>query len=153
MNKVVALSAAIVATGVVVILSFSAPWVLSDNNAFLKGFVNHELLAFLGVVVTITLASAANLHIELNKMEDRVDSAIFTKTKASIKQSAAWLIGLLVIAIALIVSKSLVVQNDTSMSLVNGAALLVVLFNILILIDLTMAAFSLDPKIKKDDDS
>ena len=61
---------------------------LSYANPFLKGFVNPKLLSFLGVIVTITLASAANLHIELNKIEEAAGKSAFVNTRVSIKRSA-----------------------------------------------------------------
>ena len=63
MNKTIAVCTFICAVAVWIVLVFSTPWVLSDQNAFLEAFVSHELLSLLAVVVTITLASAANLHL------------------------------------------------------------------------------------------
>lgn len=150
MNRTIANCAFISATAVWLALSFCAPWVLSDKNSFLKGFVTHELLGFLGVIVTITLASTANLHLELNKLEEQIKKRVFNKTRCAIRRSAYWLIGMILIAIVIAVSKPLVVSNDEQMiaaSLFNGAALLIVLFNILVLIDLVQIAFKLEPKL------
>jgi hypothetical protein len=154
MNKTVARCIFICAVSVWIMLSLAAPWVMSDGNVFLKGFVNHELLAFLGVVVTITLASATNLHLELNKLEEQEQRLGFTGTRAAIKRSAISLVTMLMIAIVLTVAKPLVVlpdphQQQIGQSLFNGAALLIVLFNVLVLIDLTQAAFGLKPNIKE----
>lgn len=150
MNKTVARCVFVCAVSIWILLSILAPWVLSDNNAFLKGFVNHELLGFLGVVVTITLASAANLHIELNKLEEAAQRTGFTKTRTAIKRSAAALISMLLLAVVVVVAKPLVapdpLANAMAASFFNGAALLIVLFNVLILIDLTQSAFQLGPK-------
>lgn len=38
------------------------------NNDFLKGFVNHEVLALMAVILTVTLASVANIHLALNRI-------------------------------------------------------------------------------------
>ena len=82
MNKTVARCIVICAVAVWIILSLAVPWVLADTNAFLKGFVNPKLLSLLGVIVTITLASAANLHIELNKIEEAAGKSAFVNTRA-----------------------------------------------------------------------
>tara|TARA_B100001939_G_C16651448_1_gene491961 strand:- start:124 stop:585 length:462 start_codon:yes stop_codon:yes gene_type:complete len=148
MNKTIARCTFISSIAVWIILSLSAPWVLSDENGFLKGFVNHEFLNFLGVVVTITLASTANLHLELNKFEERVKKRIFVNTRNSVKRSAYWMISMLLIALLLVVSKPLIVSVTPSLiasSLLNGGALLIILFNVLILIDLCQTAFKLEP--------
>ena len=82
MNKTVMRCIVICAVAVWIILSLAVPWVLADTNPFLKGFVNHKLLSVLGVIVTITFASAANLHIELNKIEEAAGQSGFGNTRA-----------------------------------------------------------------------
>ena len=76
-----------------------------DTNPFLKGFVNHKLLSLLGVIVTITLASAANLHIELNKVAEAAGKSGFVNTRVSIKRSARWLIASLIVAVLVVLIK------------------------------------------------
>lgn len=146
MNRTIALCALICWISVATIIVVVNPAIISDQNAFLKGFVNHEFLGFMGVVVTITLASAGNLFIELNKLEDRADESIFTKTKRSVKDSAFSLIWSLVFALVLVTVKPLVASNDASQAVVNAFALTTILFSILVLVDLTVAAFNLDPR-------
>jgi NADH:ubiquinone oxidoreductase subunit 3 (subunit A) len=72
MTKIVGLC--VVALWIVasVILIILAPWALSDKNKFFAGFVNQEFLTFMGVVVTISLASAQNLFVEIKRMEGKV---------------------------------------------------------------------------------
>lgn len=156
MTKAIAWCAFISANIAWLVLSLSVPWVLGDNNAFLAGFVNHELIAFLGVMVTVTLASAANLHLSLNRLEESANRAGvkhsgFVATRQSVRSSAFWLIGLLLIALMLVVAKPLATAGATTQrasSFLNGAALMVVLCNILILIDLTQTAFAIGPEKK-----
>jgi hypothetical protein len=126
-------------------LSAVAPWVLSDNNAFLRSFVNHEFLSFMGVIVTITLASAANLFIEMNKLEEKVDEAVFRAAKNDVKHSAYTLVGALIASILLVIIKPLVNCGPIAESLLNGVAITIIIFSVMILIDLTQTAFSLDP--------
>ena len=139
----------IAATAVCLVLSLCCPWLLSDNNTFLKNFVNHEMLSFLGVIVTITLASAANLHLELNKIEEKLKEVIFHRTRDSIKKSAYWLLALLSLAIILTITKPLLCGGAIANSLVNSAALLIILFNVLTLVDITNTVFALGPQIRK----
>jgi hypothetical protein len=54
-----------------VICAVAQPSLLADSNGFLLNFVNQELLAILGIIMTITLASAASLHLEFNKIEEK----------------------------------------------------------------------------------
>lgn len=146
MNRTIAICSLIAWATIWIVVVVAAPWALSDKNAFLAGFVNEQFLSFMGVVVTITLASAANLYIELNKLEDKLDDAIFNGTKADVRHSAYMLIATLVASVVLVVVKPLVICGERSAAIVNGLGLTILLVAILILIDLTQAAFSLDPR-------
>lgn len=149
MNKTIARCTFISASIAWIVLSLTEPWVLGDSNRFLKNFVNHEILNFLGVIVAITLASSANIHLEFNKIEERAKERILSRTRISVKKSAFWLIGMLVLSIIIVVSKPHFGTSDIATSLVNGAALLIILFNVLILIDLTQLVFSIEPHIRE----
>lgn len=143
MSRTTALCSIICSLAIWIILSLATPWVLSDSNSFLKGFVNHELLAFLGVVVTITLASATSLHFELNKLESVAQKRFFSGTRSRVQTSAYSLIGMLLVALFIVVAKPWVGPSDVAISFVNGAALLIVIFNIFVLVDLTRTAFKI----------
>jgi hypothetical protein len=148
MNKTVARCTLIVLGALLTGISVCAPWTLSDQNAFLRGFVNHELLSFLGVIVTITLASAANLHLELNKKEEQVGQAIFVNTRVAVKRSAYSLIAALVFGIVLVVLKPLISfggQRQIAEALANSTSLMLLFFSASILLDLTDAAFKIGP--------
>lgn len=149
MNRTVAICALLVWVALWVALTAAAPWTLSDHNTFMKGFVNEQFLSFMGVIVTITLASAANLFVEVNKLEDRVDRPIFGSTKRHLKDSAFALIWSLVAAVVLVVAKPLVICGERTQAAVNGGALTVIIVSIMILTDLTQAAFALD--LRADD--
>lgn len=62
---------------VLLTISFYQPHLLSDNNTFLRAFVSEQLLATLGFILAVTLASSANLHLELNKIEDATGKSLF----------------------------------------------------------------------------
>ena len=150
MNRTVAQCSIICASAVWIILSVTAPWVLSDNNTMLANFISQGgFLSFLGVIVTITLASAANLHLELNKIEEKINKIIFTKTRASVKSSSFWLIGMLLIAILIFSIKSIFCKTEILQSFFNGFCLLIVFFNVLVLIDLKQTIFAIEP-VKND---
>ena len=52
-----------------VTISVVRPDFLGDDNIFLKNFVNHEFLNILGLILAITLASVANIHLAFNRIE------------------------------------------------------------------------------------
>lgn len=135
--------------GIAVVSWYDPVW-LSDRNTFLKEFMNHELLAVLGVIVTITLASAANLHLEFNRLEDAFGEA-FPEARSATKGYAYLLIALFVMALALVVLKPIIACSLHAQAVFNGAGIVIIALNILALLDLTIAVFEISPdrRLKK----
>lgn len=148
MTRSIAICSLIAALAVVLACAIYNPAYLSDKNEFMHHFVNHELLAILGIIMTITLASAANLHLEFNKIEERYQRHGLTKTRRGVVQGAYCLIFLFLFAVGLVVLKPLFPYSDGIEAVISGLALITLLFNVLILLDLTQLAFAIQPEIK-----
>lgn len=148
MNKTISNCLFIVLFGVYLSIALCEPWVLSDKNAFLKSFVDHAFLSLLGVILAITLASAGNLHLEFNRLESKVRKSFLSSTRASVKRSSYSLIILFLVGFIVMIIKPLVPQVEIAMALINGLAVLVVIFNVLVLIDLTSLVFKIEPAFK-----
>jgi hypothetical protein len=129
-------------TGILGALSFCHSSWLSDDNTFLKNFVNQELLAVLGVIVTITLASAASLHLELNRLEDEYDEQ-FNEARAATKCYAYMLILLFFAALGLVVVKPILATAAVGQAISNSLAILIIVLNLMALADLTTAVFQI----------
>lgn len=143
MNRTIAWTALIGILTVLLTISASAPYLLSDEgNKFLAGFVNQELLSLLGVIVTITLASAGNLHLELNKMQDRTKLP-FTRTRKAVKLSAYSLIAILAAAGALVVVKPMLGPDMRATAACNAVAIVLIVFSLFVLIDMTRTIFAI----------
>lgn len=132
---------------VLIVVSVTHPCVLSNSNSFFAAFVNHELLAFLGVVVTITLASAASLHLEFNKIEERSGETM-REARVAVGRSAFALIIIFAAAIPLVIAKPFVLGFPIAESLLHSVVVLMLVINIAILADLTMAVFKIPPARK-----
>jgi hypothetical protein len=150
MNKTICFVLLIVAAALVLACAICAPGVLSDQNTFFVTFIGPDLLEILGVILAITLASSAQLHLEFNKIEERFKMRGLTKTRASVRQDTYALIFLFVIGIAIVVCKPLLAAADWSQTIFNGLALLVLLANVLLLVSLTRTTFSISPHIADD---
>lgn len=145
MNKTISFCAILVLVGLIVVFSVFFPKILSDSNSFMAGFVNHELLAFLGVIVTVTLASAANLHLTLNKLEEDKRVKVFSKARAKIRLSCNFLLSILVIAFFLVFLKPvLTANNEVAQAFANGFAIFLVCCSILVLIDITRSILMIE---------
>lgn len=128
---------------ILLMISICSPHPLSDQgNAFLRNFVNQELLALLGVIVAITLTTTGNLHFQLNKIEDHTGSP-FMETRRSVRWSAYSLILLLVAGAVLVVVKPLLGGSETATAVANSIAIVIIAFNVFVLIDLTVTTFKL----------
>lgn len=153
MNKILARCILIVAIGVWVCISLAAPWVLDDTNSFLRDFANHEFLNVLGLIVAITLASTANLHLQFNQIEDHVRTRFLNSTRASVKNSSYWLVFVFVMGIIAVTAKPLLPAHAVSSALVNGFVLLILLSSILVLIDITRLVFQIPPMFEVTDET
>lgn len=135
-----------------IVIDFYKPNLLGDSNSFLKGFLNSGLLSFLGIIVTATMASLFVLYFEFSKIEHSLNKNIFCKTYKCLRLSAYSLILVLFISIVLSVLKPIILINVNSIEFVsaifNSLALLCILFNILIIVDLIQTSFIFYDKTK-----
>jgi hypothetical protein len=152
MKQSVAICILVACSTVVIVVALVAPTILSDaGNSFLKGFVNHELLSILGVILAISLGTAAQLHLAFNKIEEdyRAPGAL-SKPRHSVHTSAFWLVGLFVGAIFLVAVKPLLAKAPWSEALFNGGALIILGMFVMSLVDLLRTAFAVEAKVDDD---
>jgi hypothetical protein len=130
------------------IIACRPEWI-SDQNKFLAGFVNHEFVATLGVILAIMLASLSQAHLTLNKIEEDNSTELFQGTRSEMLSAARWLIGLFVAGVMIVIIKPLFGTEDTPSAIFNGMACFVLAFYILILYDITTSTLSIKSNIKK----
>lgn len=148
MNHTIGYCIIICAVALVGVLSAVSPHVLGDENGFLKNFVNHEFLNVLGVIMAITLASASQLHLTLNQVEERHKTKnAFLSTRANIRQGAYFLIIAFLAGTLIVTTKPLAGSTGWALSLFNGASLIILLWDTMVLLALTQAVFSLKPEV------
>lgn len=129
-------------TAAMTTISHCKPQWLNDDNSFLHNFVNHELLATLGFIAAVTLASAASLHFELNRLEDETEQA-FVNSRRSICLSVYSLLVLFGMAIVLVVVKPLLPEVPYAPALANSMALLILYFYISVMWDITSTVLAI----------
>jgi uncharacterized membrane protein len=109
-----------------------------------------ELLEVLGVILAITLASSAQLHLEFNKIEERFKMRGLSKTRASVRQDTYGLIILFTVGIAVVTFKPLLAGAAWSQTIFNGLEILLLLANVLLLVSLTRTTFSISAHVADD---
>lgn len=147
--KVIAWTTFLGLTAILLSASICQPHLLSDRgNSFFREFVTHEMLGVIGVIVTITLASSASIHLELNKLEERTGNA-FHQARAAVRNSSIALVLAFGLAFLLVMAKPWLGGTDHASAALNSAAILIFLFSLAIMADLTMAIFRI-PALRSD---
>lgn len=131
----------------IAIIAARPEWVSDGGNAFLKNFVNHEFISVLGITLAVTLASAAQVHLKFNEIEEKykVRNAL-EKTRAELRGSTFWLIWLFAVGVVLVTIKPVAACNASFEAFFNLAALLVLLWHVLLLVSLTDLVFAIEPE-------
>lgn len=148
MNKTISYVLLFLIAAVLLVAAFSQPYILSNQNEFLANFVNHEFLNVLGVILAITLASAGQLHLKFNEIEERYDQkGGLSKTRRGVHQAAYWLIALFLLAVVVVVAKPVVTSNPLSEAICNALAIFILVWYVLLLISLTQTTFKITADI------
>ncbi len=145
MNKTVAYCSMLVVGLFLTVVTVCKPHVLSDDSGFLRDFVNANLVLVAGVILTITLASAAQIHLALNEIESRIGRPFLHKTRAGVHGSAYWLIGLFLTSTVVALVKPYFQSSIVGQSVFNSAALFVLFWMVLIMTSLTRLIFTIKP--------
>lgn len=146
MNNVIGATLLIAIALLLSLIAVCQPQLTSDNNSFLREFVGQELLSVLGFIVAITAASASSVHLELRRLEfDYKYPNGFASTRSEVKRGAFGLLFLFLGAFTLVIIKPIVANNEHVQALINGAAIVIVVWNILVLIALLQLAFKVGP--------
>ena len=125
------------------------PYWLSGNN-FLEQFVDYQVLALMSVILTVTLASVANINSSINRMvadhfkgnEALKKSA--NKVKREIKENTLYIFGGFILTIIVLLIKGLNMGNDVIVASVNGTVVWVLILFIACMYDIYSVAFEID---------
>lgn len=131
----------------VAVLTIAHPAVLAENK-FLDGFISHEILALLIVILTITLASIGNIHLTLTRLvsrfENRAEGELAATPARDEINSSGWSLLYAFAACTLILLiKGGTTSNVYAQSATNGAGLIILLFNMLVLKDIYETVYDL----------
>jgi hypothetical protein len=145
MNKTVSYCALIVVAGLLAGITILQPNLLSDSNAFLKEFSGANLLLVTGVILTITLASGGQIHLSLNEIESKIGRTFLSKTRNGVHGSSYWMMSLFLVAAVIAIMKP---YSDALrwQAFFNSAALLILLWMVLIMVSLTRLIFTIKPQ-------
>lgn len=145
MAKIVAL---IVLAGVVAGVVVCRPHWLSENE-FLKQFVSHEVLGLMSVILTVTLASVANIHLALNrivirrfKSDPKLRSAA-EGVKGELKDNVWLIFWGFVLAIVVLLVKGLNEGDQLVVAITTGIVIWALFLFILCMYDIYKVVFGI----------
>lgn len=119
------------------------------SNEFLLTIMTHELVSILVVILTITLASVANIHLAITRMLGGVkgDKTAATNAANGVRREIntnAWTIfWAFVLAVAALVWKGAYPNNLHIVAAAHAIGLTILLVNVMILHDIYRATFGL----------
>jgi hypothetical protein len=128
-------------TTILLVISLVYPWMLNDSNSFLKEFVGSDYLAVLGFIVSITIASAIQVHLHLNTLADQTGKS-FRRTRGSIRRSCNSLVWSFVFAVILVTIKPLLPTFPVNAAVANSIALIIIYFCASVMLDIVRSALS-----------
>lgn len=119
------------------------------NNTFLIGFINHEVLALLAVILTVTLASVANIHLTMNRLissrfyNNPVMISAGKEVKKELRENCWILFWGFFAAVVILVIKGSAPETDVSHSILNTLVLWILVLYILCMYDVYQVVFGI----------
>lgn len=144
LNKVIIVAVAAVLTCVV---TYRPDW-LADNS-FLDEFISHEILALFAVVLTVTLASVANIHLAINRMivqsfrQDPKAQMLASEIKTEIRDNCRIIFVSFFLALTALIVKGLIPDEPVHVAIVNGFLIWVLVLNLLTIMDVYNVVYGL----------
>lgn len=136
------------------VVSIGSPELFSQNK-FLVDFINHEYVSVLAVLVTVSMVSVVQLHLEYTRIERKFNMRVFADARKSVNLSALILATLLCASFVLSFMRAELSESATAASFIHIAALLTLLEAIFIMFNLvdTACAMAEDEPLNENDDS
>lgn len=130
-----------------ILLIFCITWrpeYLSDENTFLKEFVDQDLLAFLGIILTLSLSLLAQLFISVGKLSEKLDSTAATDIRDELRSTAKVLVGVFFVSLLVVFAKPILPSTEVWVASINALVVWLVVFYSLILADVVLSIFDFD---------
>lgn len=120
------------------------PSILSDHNEFLEGFFDTDFLSVLGFMISISLASAVNIHFRLIDYIEKSGIPL-NGTLAKVRASSLSLVVIFILAFALVILKPVFACNPFWEGVFNSLGIVILYFNVSVMNDLMQTALAIPP--------
>ena len=151
--RYVALICLAILGGVFASATICAPQVIG-RNPFLVSFVGAEFVSVLIVIVTVSLVSVTQIHLEYSRIERNFHLRVFGEARREVNLAAILLVAFLFLGIPLGMIKSAYSDEVTLQSAFHSIALMILASAILVMYDLVRTVYVLAAKepIANEDD-
>lgn len=126
---------------VICVLSMFYPNVLAKNE-FLIMFVGYDFLSFLGIVLSISIASLLQLSLSVSK-DSRLDRDATKFVIDELRSTSIWMVGIFSSGLCLVFLRPFAAAFPHWLSLINGLAVFLIIFYLVMLLDTILATFDL----------
>jgi hypothetical protein len=111
-------------------------------NHLLMGFVHDQMINIIAILVTITTASAGQLHLSLNEIERAEKRILFVRTRKEIRDNVLWIVGIFIVEIALLLLLDWI-ENQRGDAFIVGAMVTALILAILLMYDIVDSIFKI----------
>jgi hypothetical protein len=112
------------------------------TNKLLMSFVHDQMINIVAILVTITTASAGQLHLSLNEIERVEKKVLFIRTRKEIRDNVLWIVGIFIVEIALLLLLDWV-ENKRGDAFIVGAMVTALILAILLMYDIVDSIFKI----------
>lgn len=120
------------------------PEMISDDNGFLKKFVDQDLLTFMGIILTLSIGLLAQLYLSVERLAERLGYDAVNEIRDELRSTAKYLVYLFFVALFLVLIKPLFPATVVAAASINAIVIFVVAFYLLILADVVLSIFDFD---------
>lgn len=144
--KTISVVSLIVLAGLLASITIGHPSYLSDNE-FLKDFAKSQVLNILAVIMTITIASIATIHIWFNELEEKHQKKVFGAARREINQAAFALMIIFLAQLAVLIIRSAFgSESKEVIAAFTSITILLVFTSVLTLWDIMAVVRALTPE-------
>lgn len=120
------------------------PSLLSDQNAFFAEFFDHDFIAFLAVILTISIGLLAQLFVSVGKLGDQLGKKAVTELRDEMRSTVKWLLSLFFLALVVVALKPAATVFSMGDAVANSVLGFLLTYYLLILSDVVLSVFDFD---------
>ena len=120
------------------------PQWLSDENPFLRDFMDHDFLSFMGIILTLSLGFVVQIRFIINRLKPLLGQRAVDTVAYELRSTVRFLVGIFGSSFLIALTKPVFATTAVLEAWFNGIGIILILFFFLIVYDIVMALVDLD---------